>query len=96
MALNPEYHHGWLPCGQGLDALWEQAGAPDAAEGHVASCEHCLGALEQLRALHTATRALAAEEVRTPPGLADRVMRVVCAEPPGSRGDPEAPIRSTG
>ncbi|MCP2164541.1 anti-sigma factor [Goodfellowiella coeruleoviolacea] len=47
---------------------------------HTATCAHCQTALEGLAALHAAARELAAEPVRAPASLLDRVMRVVRTE----------------
>ncbi|MCP2258060.1 hypothetical protein LX15_001747 [Streptoalloteichus tenebrarius] len=78
---------GRLPCGHTIDSLWERvrSGASAVPDEHVARCRHCQTALEGLRALHAATEELAAEEVSAPPGLFDRVMRVVRTE--ARRGD---------
>ncbi|GGM81464.1 hypothetical protein GCM10012275_60150 [Longimycelium tulufanense] len=71
---------GRLPCGRNVDALWEQVRSGAAPDEHVSSCPHCRTALEGLRALDAATRDLAHEEVTAPPGLLERIMRVVRTE----------------
>jgi hypothetical protein len=67
-----------LPCGHDIDQLWDHLvrGAPDE---HARSCEHCQAALTEIRPLHTAISALAAEPVRPPADLRAKVMAVVRA-----------------
>ena len=67
-----------LPCGHDTDQLWDHLvrGAPDE---HARSCEHCQAALTEIRPLHTAISALAAEPVRPPADLRAKVMAAVRA-----------------
>jgi hypothetical protein len=67
-----------LPCGHDIDQLWDHLvrGAPDE---HARSCEHCQAALTEIRPLHTAISALAAEPVRPPADLRAKVMAAVRA-----------------
>jgi len=67
-----------LPCGHDIDQLWDHLvrGAPDE---HARSCEHCQAALAEIRPLHTAISALAAEPVRPPADLRAKVMAAVRA-----------------
>lgn len=69
-----------LPCGRTVDSLWDSVVSGAELDSHAASCPHCQTALEGLRALHSATEELVAEEVAAPPSLLERVMRVVRTE----------------
>jgi len=67
-----------LPCGRDIDRLWDQlaTGAPD---WHARSCEYCQAALAEIRPLSVAIRELAAEQVRPPADLSEKIMAAVLA-----------------
>jgi hypothetical protein len=65
-----------LPCGHDIDELWDQL-ARDVLDEHARSCEYCRAALTEIRPLHTALRVLAAEPVRPPADLHEKVMAAV-------------------
>ena len=67
-----------LPCGRDIDQLWDHL-VRDAPDEHARSCEHCQAALTEIRPLHTAISALAAEPVRPPADLRAKVMAAVRA-----------------
>lgn len=71
-----------LPCGRGLERVWErldsvQNGGGDA---HEVSCVHCRTARESLLGLRTATRELVDEPDPPPSDLVERIMSAVRAE----------------
>jgi hypothetical protein len=79
-----------LPCGRGLDALWDGVEAGTAGEpgSHEHDCPHCQTAVASLTTLREATRELAAEPVRVPDRLTGRIMSAVRAEVRRSRTVP--------
>ncbi|MBW0271820.1 hypothetical protein ATM97_14540 [Nocardia sp. MH4] len=68
-----------LPCGRGLEQVWDRLDAPDADQ-HEASCPHCAGARESLLTLRNATRELIDEPDPPPPDLFGRIMSAVRAD----------------
>jgi uncharacterized alkaline shock family protein YloU len=71
-----------LPCGRGIEELWQQltAGVVPSPGSHEARCPHCRTALSGLSALRDATSELAAEPVTAPPRLAGAIMAAVRVE----------------
>ncbi|MFD9302878.1 hypothetical protein ACFWCB_09360 [Streptomyces sp. NPDC060048] len=71
----------FLPCGRPLGRAWEQARTPvGMADPHIGHCPSCQEAIEGLRALALATRALRAEERPDSHSLANRIISAVRAE----------------
>jgi uncharacterized alkaline shock family protein YloU len=68
-----------LPCGRSWDELLEQVarGDGDVLSAHQVTCPHCGAALAELAQVWAPVRVLAAEQVRAPRGLLDRVMHQV-------------------
>ncbi|WP_280382264.1 Asp23/Gls24 family envelope stress response protein [Nocardia wallacei] len=75
-----------LPCGRGLERVWERLDAMDAglSDEHERTCPHCAAARESLLTLRGATRELIDEPDPPPPDLFGRIMSAVRAE--GRRG----------
>ncbi|MEU9237216.1 hypothetical protein [Streptomyces subrutilus] len=70
-----------LPCGRPIGLAWEQARTGTGhADAHHRRCPCCRDAVEGLRALDRATRALRAEERPDSYRLANRVINAVRAE----------------
>jgi uncharacterized alkaline shock family protein YloU len=71
-----------LPCGRGIEDLWErmEAGTADIPGSHEDGCLHCRTALAGLSALREAASGLAVEPVAVPPRLVGRIMAAVRAE----------------
>lgn len=71
-----------LPCGRGIEGLWErmEAGTAGSPGTHEQNCPHCRTALAGLSALREAASGLAAEPVAVPPRLTGRIMAAVRAE----------------
>ncbi len=71
-----------LPCGRGLEQVWERLDAIESGLGdeHETSCPHCAAARESLLTLRTATRELVDEPDPPPPDLFGRIMSAVRTE----------------
>ncbi|MBF6174861.1 Asp23/Gls24 family envelope stress response protein [Nocardia blacklockiae] len=71
-----------LPCGRGLEQVWERLDALDAglADEHERTCPHCAAARESLLTLRGATRELVDEPDPPPPALFGRIMTAVRTE----------------
>ncbi|WP_280272083.1 Asp23/Gls24 family envelope stress response protein [Nocardia wallacei] len=71
-----------LPCGRGLEQVWERLDAVDAglADEHEQTCPHCAAARESLLMLRGATRELVEEPDPPPPDLFGRIMSAVRTE----------------
>lgn len=78
MALNS--NDDLLGCGRSIDSVWANLGEePDA---HQATCEYCLQARQQLRALYDLTQEVRTVEATEAPdaSLTDRIMSAARAE----------------
>ncbi|MEV0248970.1 Asp23/Gls24 family envelope stress response protein [Nocardia sp. NPDC050712] len=73
-----------LPCGRGLEQVWERLDDPDG-DDHDVSCPHCAAAQESLLTLRNATRELIEEPDPPPPDLFGRIMSAVRADVRRSR-----------
>ncbi|WP_040809722.1 hypothetical protein [Nocardia concava] len=71
-----------LPCGRGLERVWERLDAVENGSGdaHEMSCPHCRTARASLLGLREATLELIDEPTPDPPDLFDRIMSAVRAE----------------
>ncbi|WP_038552399.1 hypothetical protein [Nocardia nova] len=71
-----------LPCGRGVEQVWERLDAVEAGAGddHELSCPHCTAARESLLVLRVATRELIDEPDPPPPAMTNRIMSAVRAE----------------
>jgi hypothetical protein len=65
-----------LQCGHDIDELWDHL-VRDSLDEHARSCQYCQAALTEIRPLCKALRELAAEPVRPPADLHDKVMTAV-------------------
>jgi uncharacterized alkaline shock family protein YloU len=77
VALNDVTAGYRLPCGRGLERVWDHL---DRADEHQLTCPHCRTAADSLRALREATRELITEDDRPAPDLVGRIMSAVRAE----------------
>ncbi|WP_024799573.1 hypothetical protein [Nocardia sp. BMG51109] len=83
MAVRPTTDSDYLlPCGRGLERVWERLDAIDAglADDHERTCPHCAAARESLLTLRGATRELIDEPDPPPPDLFGRIMSAVRTE----------------
>ncbi|WP_067689989.1 hypothetical protein [Nocardia jejuensis] len=71
-----------LPCGRGLERVWDRLEAVQngSADAHEASCTHCRTARESLFALRAVTQELIDEPDPAPPDLFGRIMFAVRSE----------------
>jgi hypothetical protein len=82
MAVSQASEDYALPCGTGIDKLWDgmETGTVLRPGSHEESCPHCQTALSGLTALRDAAAGLAAEPVAVPPRLVGRIMAAVRVE----------------
>ncbi|MCU1640773.1 MAG: Asp23/Gls24 family envelope stress response protein [Nocardia sp.] len=82
MAVTDTEQDYLLPCGRGLERVWERLGTVQNGGGdaHEASCVHCRTARDSLLGLRTATQELIDEPDPPPSDLVERIMSAVRAE----------------
>ncbi|MCA2210035.1 Asp23/Gls24 family envelope stress response protein [Nocardia rosealba] len=79
MAVTHNDNDYLLPCGRGLEQVWERLDDKDI-DSHEATCPQCAAARESLLTLRTATRELIEEPDPPPPDLFGRIMSAVRAD----------------
>ncbi|MFI1912414.1 anti-sigma factor family protein [Nocardia sp. NPDC020380] len=82
MAVTDTEEDYLLPCGRGVERVWERLDVVENGNGdaHETSCPHCRTARESLLGLRSATQELIDEPDPVPPDLFGRIMSAVRAE----------------
>ncbi|WP_405493261.1 Asp23/Gls24 family envelope stress response protein [Nocardia sp. NBC_00511] len=82
MAVTDTEEDYLLPCGRGLERVWERLDTVENGNGdaHETGCVHCRTARESLLGLREATQELIEEPDPVPPDLFGRIMSAVRSE----------------